>query len=1031
MAVDRTRTMEYLDQPIEATTMAMDATPQGHPDRFAPSNNLRTWLGGRPERTGSMGDLSRAVDVADKAVGITPQDHPDRAGMMTSLAVLLGRPFERTGSMDTLNLAIDITDMTLDDETEDHPDQAAMLKDLTTWLGMRFLRTGSMDDLNRAIDVAGKAVDATPEDHPDRAATLHSLGTWLGTRFERTESMDDLNCAVDVADEAIGITPQDHPHRPSRLINLGIFLGRRFRRTGSIDDLNRAVDVADKAVDATPEDHPDREHTLNNLGIQLGTRFKRTGSMDDLNRAINIANKAVDITTQHDADRASMLTNLGALLSMRFERTRSIDDLNRGVDVAEKAVDATPEDHPYQANTLYNLGSWLSYRSERTGSMDDLNRAVDVVNKAVDATPQHDHNRAYRLTTLGATLGRRSERTGSMDDLNRAIDVANKAVDATPQDRPDRADCLNNLGVLLGMRYLRTSLKDDLNRVVSSYKEGWNCRAASPSIRIDLARRAAGLLAAKSHWEESSQLLQEAVKLLPAVSPRVLQHTDKQHMLADFAGLASMAAATALNAGEEPYHALQLLERGRDVIAGLLMEMRGDISELEPKHPGLANKFKALRDELDKPADALTSPISNSDTPSWESQAKRRHEVDREFNDLIGEIRAQPGFANFLLPPTTEKLMAAADPDPIVVVNLSSYRCDAFLIERDKIRVLKLPGLTLKDVQERARNLRLSGSAATFRTTPMLEWLWDAICRPVLDTLGLDTPVSGDNWPRVWWIPTGSLSQLPLHAAGRHTQRLGETVLDRVMSSYASSVKALLYGRRQQGGSSIESKSNRALLVAMRQTPGLTKNGILPFAWDEVEMLNRLCPSLGVDPIAPALRKDVVLHHLQSCRIFHFAGHGRSDPMEPSRSCLLLDDWETDPLTAGDLRDHKLYENPPFLAYLSACSTGANEAEKLADEGIHLVSAFRLAGFRHVVGTLWEVSDRHCVDVARVLYKTMGDEGMTDVAVCRGLHRAVRALRDEWVETEQAVRIAEVVSIKTRELGLTNPYWVPYIHFGV
>jgi hypothetical protein len=185
---------------------------------------------------------------------------------------------------------------------------------------------------------------------------------------------------------------------------------------------------------------------------------------------------------------------------------------------------------------------------------------------------------------------------------------------------------------------------------------------------------------------------------------------------------------------------------------------------------------------------------------------------------------------------------------------------------------------------------------------------------------------------------------------------------------------------------------------------------------------------------------------------------------------LLLEDWETNPLTVGDLRDHWLQENPPFLGYLSACSTGANEAERLVDEGIHLVSAFQLAGFRHVVGTLWEVSDKHCVDVARVLYETMRDEGMTDVAVCRGLHHAVRAARDGQIDgglqtrnitlsgsdiqarnqTNRAVCSGvERVIIGGKDptegsrdgrvpgdpTDLAKPandfFWVPYVHFGV
>jgi CHAT domain-containing protein len=41
------------------------------------------------------------------------------------------------------------------------------------------------------------------------------------------------------------------------------------------------------------------------------------------------------------------------------------------------------------------------------------------------------------------------------------------------------------------------------------------------------------------------------------------------------------------------------------------------------------------------------------------------------------------------------------------------------------------------------------------------------------------------------------------------------------------------------------------------------------------------------------------------------------------------------------------------LAYLSACSTAENKIDQLADEVIHLASAFQVAGFRHVAGAMW------------------------------------------------------------------------------
>ncbi|KAL8369387.1 hypothetical protein RB599_010631 [Gaeumannomyces hyphopodioides] len=888
-----------------------------------------------------------------------------------------------------------------------------------------------MEPFNIEAEMASSLDDMSEDDlrsfaglHGDPANDLQ-IELYIYTHFlifTRTRSTEHLEQAIQRTEGWIAVTAADHPDRARRLRILDMMSAEMSQRRLVFQDLMSMLSGISQGL--THNEASIQIGLLSGQAARLAEKYQHTGSVRDLNEAIRIMEQAIDMAGRYISP--AMLSNLGVMLGTRFERTGSMNDLDRAVDVTTKAVDATPQNHPDRAGRLSNLGNWLGTRFERTGSMDDLDRGVDVATKAVDATPQDHPDRAGRLNNLGHWLGRRFERTGSMDDLDRAVDVTTKAVDATPQNHPNRAGRLNNLGNWLGRRFERTGSMDDLDRQLSSYREGWSCRTAPPSTRIRLARHAAGILISQPNWGEASLLLQEAVNLLPTVSPRSLKHTDKQHMLADFAGLASMAAATSLNAGKEADHALQLLELGRGVIAGLLMDMRGDISDLEQKHPILADEFVSLRDELDSPVDSPTVPSSGDNTSSWESQAKRRREADQKFSELITRIRAQPGFHNFLLPPTADELMAAADPDPIIVVNLSTYRCDAFLIQRDRIRVLELPRLKVTEVQKRARDLRPS----SFNLTPLLEWLWDVLSCPILEALGFENPVSDDNWPRVWWIPTGPLSQLPLHAAGYHMRGSSETVLDMVMSSYTSSIKALLFGRRHHVREPAGPRSNQALLVAMRETPGLST---LRYAVAEVDMLDGLCPSLQLTPIKPTLHKDDVLNNLRASRIFHFAGHGQSDPVEPSQSCLLLEDWKTNPLTVGDLRDQRLQENLPFLGYLSACSTGANKVDKLADEGIHLISAMQLAGFRHVVGTLWEVSDEHCVDVAKVFYQTLRDEGMTDVTVCRGLHRAVRALRDGQIGRNQKARKGFSAGSESpnTERSLKNMYWIPYVHFGV
>lgn len=415
---------------------------------------------------------------------------------------------------------------------------------------------------------------------------------------------------------------------------------------------------------------------------------------------------------------------------------------------------------------------------------------------------------------------------------------------------------------------------------------------------------------------------------------------------------------------------------------------------------------------------------------------------------MIEQIRRLPSFDRFLRAPSEDELKTAAECGPIIIINVRDYRCDALIIEKTQIQALQLSHLHVSDIRAHVTE--------TLVEPEVLEWLWDTIARSVLDRLGFTQNPSSGCWPHIWWIPTGPLAKFPIHAAGRHSQSSSDAVLDRVISFYSSSVKTIVYGRRHRPQPTRRPKSEKVILLAMHKTP---EQEDLQFVTQEIHELERLCSSMKLQVSKPSPYKEQVLSALSNCKIFHFAGHGSTHESDPSESLLLLKDWETKPLTVASLLKTNLRKQAPFLAYLSACGTGQIKLNKFLDEGLHLISAYQLAGFRHVIGTLWEVNDMSCVEMATTTYNWMLDHEMSNESVSEGLHHASRCLRRRWIEenfsrgalrsgkglqeirdNQGAVQRSDSSQDEARDprdvelcedTKHSQLYWVSYVHYGV
>ncbi|MET8181196.1 CHAT domain-containing protein [Streptomyces sp. NPDC005336] len=89
-----------------------------------------------------------------------------------------------------------------------------------------------------------------------------------------------------------------------------------------------------------------------------------------------------------------------------------------------------------------------------------------------------------------------------------------------------------------------------------------------------------------------------------------------------------------------------------------------------------------------------------------------------------------------------------------------------------------------------------------------------------------------------------------------------------------------------------------------------------------------------------------------------FACHAEQDLMDAAQSAFVLYDGR---LTVAEL--HGLRLPHAELAYLSACET-ATGGVNLPDEAMHLAATMQLAGYRHVIATMWSIHDCSAPDVA-------------------------------------------------------------------
>ena len=878
---------------------------------------------------------------------------------------------------------------------------------------------------------------------------MRALIDAVSARLKATADLADIDLAIELhgeilQDPAFSMLPASL--RVHVLRNAGANFLRRYHLTDDPVDLQHAFDPLQAGMELAAPASEDLGSCLFNLAQALYAQYEYAGERSRLEAAI-AAYERIEREVPDDVvlDLPWVLMFQGHAL---HEKALSFDPdaLDPAIGAYRRALDLTPEGSPEYPERLSGLGIALRERFHRTGSREDIDQSIEMQGQAVASSADSLSTQYAARDNLGRALRDRYDSFGAESDLNQAIVEHRRAVEYGGGTASARLNALASLGQAMYQRYRRTGDLSNLDAAIAASRLAAAVEAASPRVRAVAARGWGHIAAEGRRWQEAVAAFAAAAELLGLAAPRSLPRGDQEHLLGELGGLGADAAVCCARAGLTD-RAVELFEQGRGVLLGQALDTRTDLTALTKRHPGLAARFTVLRDDLDRaddpsgpptalphpgqarftaPPDDLEwagdPPGSPTALPGTDLTADGRAEAasrDRErrraaasaFDQLIAEIRQLPGFHGFLRPPPVAELLAAAAGGPVVVVTVSGFGSYALILTAGGVLdPMPLTALTPETIFDRV--VAFVGAlddawspaagaggraAAEQRLGDTLGWLWDALVGPVLDRLAITGPPrDGQPWPRLWWCVSGLLSLLPVHAAGHHHTRADAapaTAIDRVISSYTPTLRALTHARRPRlasdgGRGDRPGAGDRVVAVAMPHTPGASD---LPGAQAEVAGLQGRFPGQVTVLAGAHATHDTVLAALPAGQWAHFACHGASDLTNPSASCLLLTDYRRRPLTVVDVARLRL--DDAGLAFLSACST-ARPGGRLADEAIHLASAFQLAGYRHVIATLWPVGDQHAVDLAADIYTTLATAGEADLA--GAVHAAVRRMRRRW-----------------------------------
>jgi len=822
---------------------------------------------------------------------------------------------------------------------------------------------------------------------PDSHSVSMALSMTFGLRFDITKSNDDYLCAMGHIDKLIAFYSRVGGHDQHLRVYLYLAATLATRRSdfySNPEHLEEAIRRTRAHLDVVSVEDPGRDKIIRTLTGLVRNRAREFGDTGIPKRYHN--NPVVD-----DFDLSSFWCLAAFLAEWNSDEPRSMEAeaLGRHVDAVKsagriadtaeihKAVQYCRQLHPslrrspnqFTDITLFELGNLLRHAFNIMNEPAYLNESIDILRSMLEAR----HTQWMYISVIEQLISALSTRLELFKDIN------------------------------------------DLNQMVQLFPIISSCPYAKAPDRLKLISCLAVLSRAFQHpftsaiYSSAISLMNDTLLFAPTLE---IQHFRLVQWDLVYEKLPSDYASYQVQRGQLK-EAIETLEQGRGLVWSQMRGFRTPIDRLWVINSHLAEEFASVNRELEVlTTSASPSVLMNSVEVGDEEEmgsfdhvlAKHRNLLD-ERNSLIAQIRALPGFENFLMAPSFAALHSAAAYGPVIIINHSAERSDIVILLYNSPPSL-IP--TTDNFYDRANGLREQLLGAQKKGLDTMEYedtlvsvlkaLYDLVGRPVIQRLReLNVPEQS----RIWWCPTSVFCSLPLHAMGpiRSDGPHKLYFSDLYIPSYTPTLSALIDSRKPNAHSS---EKPSILLVAQTDE-------FMPRAWDEISLIRGLKTTV-ITLASKRATPSGVMKRLQDHRFAHFSCHGTLDTGKPYDASFKL--YQGKRLTLLEIIRSRLPSAE--FAFLSACHTAELTANSVTGEGLHLTAAVQFAGFRSVVGTMWAMADIDGHDLAKHFYASVFSERWQGVPY---YERTAEALRD-------AVRELR------RKKNMSTERWVNFVHYG-